>query len=429
MNNVNEDLSPKKIKISKFEEIFCNKSVLFLFSGRLLSTLGNYTFDFAIVWYILRNGGTSLQSSLVLMSALLPQVILGPFAGVVVDRISRKKILVSMDFLRAGIITLVGCLMFFKILPFWLLCFLLLLAGICSTLYSPACNSLIPDIVEKEEINKANSLDSLASNISRILGPLLGGGLYTCFGMTIIVYVDAISFLLSALFELLIIVKHEEIRQAETNVSVIGDLAEGFRYVKGKPGLYLLLWFYVAINFLSLPIIQIYFPYTYNNILKTSTAQLTLTNFAFGVGFVIGAIISSALPQKEKYHNRICKSFLISCCMILGFSIPLFPFLIDKLSVNTIVLFYSALALICGNFMMLGNIPLFVIFQRDVDDSIRGRVFALMNTFTNAAAPLGYVVAGWFVGFVPMYMLISVIGVMAIILNIMLMFSKSIKEL
>ncbi len=424
-----KDSCLKKTNKSKLDDIFCNQSMLFLFSGRLLSTLGNYTFDFAIAWYILRNGGTSLQSSIVLMSALLPQVILGPFAGVIVDRIPRKKILVSMDFIRAAIITLVGCLMYFKLLPFWLLCFLLFLAGICSSLYSPACNSLIPDIVEKEEINKANSIDSLASNISRILGPLLGGALYTYFGMTIIVCVDGISFLLSALLELFIVVKYEEITQIETGASVIEDLVEGYRYIKGRPGLYLLLWFYVAINFLSVPIIQIYFPYTYNNILKTSTAQLTMTNFAFGLGFVIGAIISSVLPQKEKYHNRICRSFLVSCCMVLGFSIPLFPFIFAKLSVNSIVFFYSALAVICGTFMMLGNIPLFVIFQRDVDDSVRGRVFALMNTFTNAATPLGYLVAGWLVGFVPMYMLIFVIGIIVVMLNIMLMFSKSIVEL
>ena len=120
----NKDSDLKKTSKSKLDDIFCNRSMLFLFSGRLVSTLGNYTFDFAIAWYILRNGGTSLQSSIVLMSALLPQVILGPFAGVIVDRIPRKKILVSRDFVRAAIITLVGCLMWFKLLPLWLLCFL-----------------------------------------------------------------------------------------------------------------------------------------------------------------------------------------------------------------------------------------------------------------------------------------------------------------
>lgn len=416
-------------EMKKNKSVLSNRNFARLFSGRLISSLGDYTFDFAIVWYILRNGGTSLQTGVVLMCSVLPQVLLGPFAGVVADRIDRKKILVSMNLLRGVIISCVGILMFLDMMPFWTLCLLLLLSDVCCALFNPACSSLIPNIVEETEYTKANSMDSLATNLSRIVGPLLGGFVYNYFGMANVVLINAISFFISGLLLIFMHVNKEKKVLERVDISVKAQMIEGFTYIRNRKGLYQLFKFYVVLNFLSMPIVQIYFPYAYNNILFASTTQLSITNFAFGVGFVAGSLITSFLPQRQKFHNRICNSFFISCSMVLGFAIPLFPKILENVSTNVVVVFYSMLAFICGTFMMMGNIPLFVIFQRDVDDQLRGRVFSLMNTFTNGAIPLGYLLAGYIVGQIPMHILISFIAIILVFLNILIMSSKSIKEL
>jgi len=165
-----------------------------LWTGQLISNVGdwvNYVALTALVWHLTES---AWMVAVLRACHAVPFLLLGPFAGVLVDRWNRKATLVVVDVLRAGLV-----LLFPFVSDVGTIFAITIVFNIVSTLFSPAKNALIPQIVGERQLLAANSLSSTTQNMAMVLGPALGGLLLAAAGTAAAFYFDSASFVLSAI--------------------------------------------------------------------------------------------------------------------------------------------------------------------------------------------------------------------------------------
>ncbi|MCD6559046.1 MAG: MFS transporter, partial [Palaeococcus sp.] len=225
--------------------------------GRFISQIGWAVQDVALPLYVLDQTKSGAMMSVFVMAELVPRLILNPIAGVVGDRYNRKALMVWLDIAR-GI--LLFSIIWLNLLDLKSLLIVQILMSILGTFFSAGISAMYPDLVEKEELAKANSIIQSAGIATRIAGPIMGGVLYAFGGIRLAILINAISFFGSGLFEMLIHYEWES-RKIGNVGEVWGDLKEGLSFLKARKSISLLLIYALILNFLFNPIGAVVLPY------------------------------------------------------------------------------------------------------------------------------------------------------------------------
>lgn len=206
-----------------------------LWYGQVISELGNWVNSIALYALILQLTGSGMAMAAAMMAKLLPMVIISPFAGVVIDRIDRKKVLIASDILR--FFTVLGFLIVDSREDLWIVYTLTLFEVALTGFFEPARSAILPSIVEKNHLVTANALSGSTWSIMLTLGAALGGFVVSFFGIKTAFILDALTYLLSAGFIIKISypnTKYKE-RIKKQNSSGIKGLVEGLRYLISHP--------------------------------------------------------------------------------------------------------------------------------------------------------------------------------------------------
>lgn len=206
-----------------------------LWYGQVISELGNWVNSIALYALILQLTGSGMAMAAAMMAKLLPMVIISPFAGVVIDRIDRKKVLIASDILRC--FTVLGFLIVDSREDLWIVYTLTLFEVALTGFFEPARSAILPSIVEKNHLVTANALSGSTWSIMLTLGAALGGFVVSFFGIKTAFILDALTYLLSAWFIIKISypnTKYKE-RIKKQNSSGIKGLVEGLRYLISHP--------------------------------------------------------------------------------------------------------------------------------------------------------------------------------------------------
>src|SRR6185295_553132 len=175
--------------------------------AQLVSQVGNQAFSIALLFWTATTMHSATMTGLMMMTAVLPVVLLGPLAGTLADRLgSRLRIVVTCDLL-SGMIVLLLALGFMSGPGAWrpaLLCTAALLVGLCNAFFDPAVNALTPDLVPREQIEAANAFQQSARQITVLVSQGLGGMLFALVGPAALFLLDGVSFLIVAATEMLI---------------------------------------------------------------------------------------------------------------------------------------------------------------------------------------------------------------------------------
>jgi len=170
-----------------------NRDFLLLWSSQVLSDLGNWMNLMAFVVFAYRATGTATSSSLMMALRLFPAFAIGPIAGAIVDRHDRRRVMILADVLRA-------CA--FLLLPFsyhlWHVYLGAFLTAVMGVWFRPAKNALLPEIVSREHLVRANSLTQATQNLSLLAGSSLGGLLLVYLSPQWLFVINAVTFLVSA---------------------------------------------------------------------------------------------------------------------------------------------------------------------------------------------------------------------------------------
>lgn len=233
--NTPESGRPTETPIGYLSLLKQNSAFRNLWYGQVISELGNWVNSIALYALILQLTGSGMAMAAAMMAKLLPMVIISPFAGVVIDRIDRKKVLIASDILRC--FTVLGFLIVDSREDLWIVYTLTLFEVALTGFFEPARSAILPSIVEKNHLVTANALSGSTWSIMLTLGAALGGFVVSFFGIKTAFILDALTYLLSAWFIIKISypnTKYKE-RIKKQNSSGIKGLVEGLRYLISHP--------------------------------------------------------------------------------------------------------------------------------------------------------------------------------------------------
>ena len=353
-----------------------NRNFRRLWSAQIVSEIGDWFYTLSIYSLLLQLTGHASSVALALVLQVLPQTFVGPMAGVVNDRISRKKVMITADLVRVVIV--LAMLLVRSRSMVWLVYPLLLMETIMAAFFEPARTSVIPNITRREDVIVANTLSSTTWSMNLVLGATLGGIVAALLGRDAVFGLNALSFLVSAL---LIAGMHFAEPHAEAaeplrprDLVDYSPVVEGIRYVRGKRTL-LATVFAKAGNLVIGPswvlftvMGQKYFPVHWHNMDPQRGAMLGMSLLlgGRGLGALIGPLISApwAGQQDRRLRLGIFYGYLVTA---VGYA------LIGKAGNVWVACFWAAFAHCGGATVWVFSTTL---LQLNTDDRFRGRVFS-----------------------------------------------------
>ncbi|WP_455383441.1 MFS transporter [Salinispira pacifica] len=365
-----------------------------LWQGQLVSSVGDVVYEIALgFWVLAVTGSTALMGTL-MAATMLPRVILGPFAGTLVDRSDRKWLMVTMDAVRGVAVVAVGAAAALGVLQIWMVFAAGVLIGICASIFNPSIYSSIPDIVHRERVVQGNSFFQMIRAGSGILGNGLGGALFAILGAPVMFLVNGVSYLFSALTELFVRIPRVDHGAGERK-SFMHDLAEGMRYVWHTRGLRFLMVTAGVVNFFAMIGIVLILP-LFQRSAALGPAGYGIAMAVMTGGMLAGMAVTAALNIPAPKRTL---AFSIGVCLFVpAFALfPQFSSLVPMLLLIGIAGFFNAVV----------NVILNATLQITVPARLRGKVMGLLDTITQGLTPVGMAVGGLLGEYLPLPMVIS----------------------
>ncbi|HEU4326192.1 MAG TPA: MFS transporter [Roseiflexaceae bacterium] len=354
------------------------RTFLIIWFGQLISTLGSSLSSFALGIWIYEQTGEVTQFALVLFSATLPAVILGPYAGLMADRWNRRWLMILSDTGSALATMTIVVLLAQGQLEAWHIYLSSAFTSVMAAIQSPALSATIPLIVPAEQLGRANGMGQIARSLGQLIGPLLGGILLAVIGIQGVIMIDLITFLVAVSSLLLIRFPSYAPRDpGEAGEPWWSAALAGWRYVLDRPGLLGLLIFFAAINFLLGSIEVLVTPLVLS---FTTTEMLGLILFIGGLGMLCGSLVMSFWRGPVDPMHAILLPQLIGgvCVAIFGINTSVLV-----LAVAAFIYFFGIP--ICDSYTMM-------VFQQKVAPEVQGRVFAVIGVVANIVLPVSYLV-------------------------------------
>jgi len=378
-----------------------NRNFVLLLSGQLVSQIGDKFHMLAVAFLVLKTTGSPAKMGMVLFCSVFPGMLLGFVSGAFLDRYSRKAIIVGADALR-GLIVAVVCILYYReALSFPVLLVAQVLISACTAFFDPAIPTIIPQIVEREHLSRANSQTQFVSGISKIVGPALGGLTVAWAGYLPVFIINAGSYLFSAGFESLIrLPAHAKSSAGRTKLK--DDIIEGCRYVYRRTNLVIILVMVGVIHFF-VGSIEAVVPVLATGLNGAGAENLGLLQTCFGLGTVLAALYISLRNIKTGEAMTLFGSvFLIGLALIS----------ISGMHWSGLrsVVPYLFVFLAVGGLIISAGTSFRSMIQKEVDDRLMGRVFGFVSSVGNISIPLSMLICGILLEYIPHSIILAASG-------------------
>lgn len=405
-----------------------NTNLILLLLGRMVSDTGTSLQMVIIPLYIIDVGGSAATVGLFVFLALMPTLLVYPLAGVLGDRLNRKTIMVATDFASAGIILGLAFASYLGKMSLTLLMLVQVIVSLLNGLFDPATKGMLPQLVEQDKLTRANSAVASLRTLSSLLGPVIGAALYARLGITVLFFINGISFLLSASSEMLIRYKHSRREVGGGMSGIVTDLADGIKFILDNRVIRKLCVFFLIIYALIQPIFTVVLPLLFRTRLNYSDTQYGYLQMIIILGALLGSILVGLLFGKEK---KVIKSLMIGCSLLMGmmlaFSALLFPYSLSKLGEDTPLYFSllsGALCLLSVAIMFI-HVPVQALIQRKTPSDYMSRIFSIVGIITKGGIPLGALMYGFILSSIEMHWTIFSASLLMILVSIVFLISLS----
>ena len=364
-----------------------NRNYRFTWSGQVVSEIGDFFNNIAVFSLALANTGSGLVVALILIARAIPAVTAGPIAGVLLDRLDRKRIMIASDLTRAVI-----ALLFIFAIPHGRTWLLYVLSGglmFASPFFTSGRASILPTIATKNDLHTANSLTQMTQWSTTTIGSFLGGLSVSMFGYKIAFVFNAISFLFSAwcIWHLHVErgFKAERTDLAEDQVMrPWHEYKEGLRYMRSSP--LILAIGLVAVGWATGGgAAQILFSIFAEQVFDRGPAGIGIIWGCAGIGLVCGAVFAHRIGRKLSFNGY--KRTISICYVIHGAAYVLF----SQSTSFALALIFIGLSRAA---VAVSSVLNFSQLLRHVSDEFRGRVFATIETWTWLTMMLSMGIAG-----------------------------------
>jgi MFS family permease len=352
--------------------------------GQLVSMTGSGMTRFALTIWVWQKTGEATALALVAIFSFAPAILFSPIAGAIVDRVSRKKVMIASD-LAAGLST-VALLILYSTgsLEIWHLWATGFFASAFESFQFPAYSAAVTTMIEKKHYTRANAMLTMVESASGIIAPASAGALLPLLGINGIMFID-VATCMFAISTLLFVVIPNPVETAAGRASrgtLLHESAFGFRYIFSNPSLLGLLLIFFTTN-LTFGLAMILFAPMILARTANNAIILGTTMMMFGVGGVVGGLVIAAWGGfKRRIHGVLLGLMLMS---IFGEIL---------IGVGQSIRVWAAGAFLAMFFMPLVNGSSQAIWQAKVSPDIQGKVFATRRLIAQISSPVAMIIGG-----------------------------------
>ncbi|MBV6392697.1 MAG: hypothetical protein KPEEDBHJ_01921 [Anaerolineales bacterium] len=357
-----------------------------IFAGQAVSLFGSALVQFALIWHLTQKTGSATVLATASLFGMLPQILLGPVAGTVVDRGNRRIIMIVSDALIALSTLLLAYLFWVGAAEVWHIYLALAVRSAGGAFHYPAMSASTTLMVPKEHLARVSGANQTLQGLVNIAAPPVGALLVAALSTQNILLIDVGTAILGIAPLLFFAVPQPPRRAADASAPQGGflkDMGAGFKYMASWPGLLMLGLIAAILNFLLAPVGAL-LPLLVTKYFGKGALELGSLDSFFGIGMIAGGV---ALGVWGGFKKKIVTSLT---------AIVLFSFAILAIAAAPADKFWIMIAsmFFIGFMMPFANGPIHALFQSVIEPEMQGRALSLTNSVTQAMMPLGLLIAG-----------------------------------
>ncbi len=352
-----------------------------IWTGQAFSLFGSQVIQFALIWWLTIETGSAVVLAGAAIMAFLPQVLLTPFAGALVDRWNRRVTMIAAD-TSIALVTVVLILLFaLGWIEFWHIYIAMFLRSTGAAFHFPAFLASTSLMVPKEHLTRIGGLNQALQGAMNIVAPPVAAVLIAVIPMHGILVVDVVTAMVAVGALLAVVIPQPP--PSPTRESVISDMREGFRFLRGWRAALLMIGIAMGINFVLAPAVSL-IPIFVVNHFHGGAGEFAALESLLGVGMIVGGVVLGVWGGFKKKVRTVVMGLSLMGVGSLGLAaVPA-----DMFVAALVAIFLLA-------FMMaMVNGTLLAVLQATIPPGIQGRVFALLNSGSMAMMPIGLAVAG-----------------------------------
>ena len=351
-----------------------------LWSGQTVSSMGDGIFTVALALVTLDVDHHPTGIALVFAARAIPSVVLALIGGVVVDRVSRRIVMLTSDFLRGATVGVTAVLLARNDLRLWELIVMAAVFGAADSFFSPASTAIMPELLADDQLVAGNALSQMSNQLTQgLLGPAVGGFIVAAIGTAWSFGLDAISFLVSATC---LIALRSATRPAPATTSPMSDAREGLRYVWTRPYLLYTVIGAALANFFGMAPLTVLLPLFVRQTLHGTAFDLGLVYAAGGATGVLASLYVARLGSPRRQITVLWSAYAASGLLIA----------IEAFAPNVLVTGILEAGEV--GLMLYGDVLFFSWIQRIVPREFLGRVSSLIFLFAFSLGPFGILAGG-----------------------------------
>ena len=393
-----------------------NKDFILLLQGNAVSTIGDVMYSVAIGYWVYETTGSSSLMGLTSSISMFITMFLSPFCGSIVDKCNRKSLIVLIDIIQGLIMLTVGALAYMNALSVPIVLVAALLAAFGSVFYSPAVSTVMLDVIPRDDLTRGESVHSSITSLIDLFGSAFSGAMVAFFGVPLIVVINGLSNLYSAVTELFIKVpKTLQQGSSVTVKSIFRDMANASKEIFSNEYLKIFISCSLIINLLSAGPLSLMLP-------LCSEKGFTVDMFGyvssiFSLGFVVGAVILGfvKLPAKTRFWVMSFGFVLsIPCFICVYFCNQFIPMCV--------------FAFFAGLFNCAGNTVFNAALMLALPEENRSALLGFIRSSSVGGVAISTVIYGLLGEIFPLYILFSAGSIISLIPMLYLCFHPKTKQ-
>jgi len=362
---------------------FRHRNFRLFWTGMLISLIGTWMQSVGEAWLVLKMTNDPIALGIVAACAFGPVLFLGLFGGIVADSVSKRKALIVTQIVAGLLALTTGTLVATGVIQVWMVYVIALMLGVNSSFDMPIRQSFVVEMVGREDVGKAVAMNSAVFNMSRIIGPAIGGLLIAAIGIAPLYFLNAASYI--AVIASLVLMRPQEFHAVarmevvKTARGVADRLAEGLRYVRNDPTIFLAISMVTVVSTFAMNF-NVLGPLLAANVLHGDADTYGFLMAASGFGSLAGALLI-AFGAKPTMMRMVVGSGIAGIGLI-------FLSLSSSFIVDLVLMFIIG----WGTISMAATCN--TIIQLNVPDVLRGRVMSVYTTLFAGTTPIGGLFSG-----------------------------------
>ncbi|WP_017414160.1 MFS transporter [Clostridium tunisiense] len=352
-----------------------------IYTGQAFSIIGSAAVQFAIIWWLTVKTGSAITLTSASIVGFLPQALIGPFAGVWVDRYNRKTVMILADSLVALSSVVLGVAFLLKEPSVSFIYGILFIRALGSTFHAPALQASIPMLVPPEDLVKAGGFGQMINSGTSMAGPVIGAALMSVASIQSIMLVDIIGAALAIIT--LLFVKIPDIKGIKRELNFIEDMKQGIKAIGSNRPLRALTLPIILTTIAYVPLSSL-FPLLIRVHFNGTAWHNGVTQFFFATGLLVSSLVIGVWGGLKKQFLMISLSL-----MFLGIVASIGGVLPSNLFIG-----FVGISFLIGFIGTFFSIPYMAYMQRSVEQEKLGKVMSLMMSIMSLATPVGLAISG-----------------------------------